>query len=222
MAEAFERSLKALDIEYIDLYLMHWPQATVDGKTLQPEDHPTNHETWAEMTKLLATDKVRALGVSNFGVPLLESLLKTTTIVPAVNQVELHPCFPRLKLQDYCEKNGILLTAYSPIGQPQPGSVSPLLTDEDVVRIAKKHGATEGQVALSWGVQKGIVVVPKSENLERMKNNITVISLGSFADSALDTNTATAPTTRRRRFEGYRRNTQEGRQAQESSRLSQR
>lgn len=174
VAEAFERSLKALDVEYIDLYLMHWPQGTVDGKTLQPEDHPTYHETWAEMTKLLATGKVRALGVSNFGVPLLESLLKTTDVVPAVNQVELHPCFPRSGLRQYCEKNKILITAYSPIGQPAPGSVSPLLTDEDVVRIAKKHGATEGQVALSWGVQHGIVVVPKSENLERMKNNITV------------------------------------------------
>lgn len=174
MAEAFERSLKALDIEYIDLFLIHWPQGSVDGKTLQPEDHPTYHETWADMTKLVDTGKVRALGVSNFGVPLLESLLKTTTVVPAVNQVELHPCFPRLGLRKYCEEHGIVITAYSPIGQPAPGSASPLLTDEDVVRIAKKHGATEGQVVLSWGVQNGIVVVPKSENLERMKNNITV------------------------------------------------
>lgn len=174
VAEAFNRSLKALDIEYIDLYLMHWPQGVMDGKHLQPEDHPTYHETWAAMVELLHTGKVRALGVSNFGVPLLESLLKTTKVVPAVNQVELHPCFPRVALRKYCEKNGIVLTAYSPIGQPAPGSVSPLLTDEDVVSLAKKHGATEAQVALSWGVQNGIVVVPKSENVERMKKNITV------------------------------------------------
>lgn len=174
VAEAAARSLKALDLEYIDLYLMHWPQAVVDGKTLPPDAHPTIHDTWAEMVKLLGTGKVRALGVSNFGVPLLEALLATTKVVPAVNQVELHPVFPRRALRQYCEDKGIVLTAYSPIGQPAPGTPSPLLTDEDLVRVAEKHGATEAQVALSWGVQNGIVVVPKSENVERMKKNITV------------------------------------------------
>lgn len=126
------------------------------------------------MVKLQETGKVRALGVSNFGIPLLEALLAKTSVVPAVNQVELHPIFPSVALRKYSTKHGILLTAYSPIGQPAAGTVSPLLTDEDVVRIAEKHGATPAQVALSWGVQNGIVVVPKSENEERMKTNITV------------------------------------------------
>lgn len=174
VAEAFETSLKALDIEYIDLYLIHWPQAVVDGKTRHPSEHPTIHDTWADMVKLQETGKVRALGVSNFGIPLLEALLAKTSVVPAVNQVELHPIFPSVALRKYSTKHGILLTAYSPIGQPAAGTVSPLLTDEDVVRIAEKHGATPAQVALSWGVQNGIVVVPKSENEERMKTNITV------------------------------------------------
>lgn len=126
------------------------------------------------MVSLLATGKVRAIGVSNFGVPLLESLLKSTSVVPAVNQVELHPLYPSVALRRYAAEHGILLTAYSPIGQPAPGSVSPLLTDADLVRVAEKHGATAAQVALSWGVQSGIVVVPKSENEERMRTNITV------------------------------------------------
>lgn len=179
MREAFDQSLAALGIEYIDLYLVHWPQGSLDGRTLAPHESPTIHETWAEMIKL-PSDKVRALGVSNFGVPLLESLLKDSSVqVPAVNQVELHPVFPRQKLQDYCREKGIILTAYSPIGQPAPGQKSLLLTDETLVGIAKKHGASEAQVALSWGVKKGWVVVPKSENVERMKQNITVCLLST-------------------------------------------
>lgn len=166
---------------------MHWPQATLEGSffgtTLQPDQSPTIHETWADMVKLLETGKVRALGVSNFGVPLLEQLLAQSDVVPAVNQVELHPCFPRVGLGQFCAQKGIVITAYSPIGQPQPGSVSPLLTDEAVTGVAKKLGVTEGQVVLSWAVQHGIVVVPKSENPERMKNNITVRCAPHFAYS---------------------------------------
>ncbi|KAF3761954.1 aldo/keto reductase, partial [Cryphonectria parasitica EP155] len=181
VAAAFQKSLETLGTEYIDLYLMHWPQAIRDGQTLQPDESPTIHETWAEMVKLLDTGKVRALGVSNFGVPLLKKLLgddtTTTTsssvVVPAVNQVELHPLLPQTALQEFCSARGIVLTAYSPIGQPQAGTVSPVLSDETIVKIAKKHGVGEGQVVLSWAVQHGIVVVPKSENPERMKKNIT-------------------------------------------------
>lgn len=174
MAEAFEGSLKALDIEYIDLFLVHWPQASIDGKTIKPEESPTIYETWAEMEKLLDTGKVRAIGVSNFGAPLIESLISKSKVVPAVNQVEFHPCLPSLKLRKICSEKGIVITAYSPLGQPAAGQVSPLLTDDDVEAIAKKLGVTTGQVILSWAVQHGIVVVPKSENPERMKANINV------------------------------------------------
>lgn len=181
--EAFERSLKALDIGYIDLWLMHWPQGTQDGKALKPDESPTPNETWAEMVKVYegsgkgkGKGKVRAVGVSNFGVPILKSLLAATSVVPAVNQVELHPCLPQENLRRFSADNGIVLTAYSPIGQPAPGQVSPLLTDESVKEVARKHGVTEGQAVLSWGVQHGIVVVPKSENPERIKANISVRS----------------------------------------------
>lgn len=181
--EAFEHSLAALGLEYIDLYLMHWPQAQrgqgFGGDVLPPEASPTIHETWADMAALLGTGKVRAVGVSNFGVPLLEALLanKPDVVVPAVNQVELHPYFPRVALREFCAQKGIVVTAYSPFGQPPQGTISPLLVDEAVTTVAKKVGATEGQVLLSWAVHHGIVVVPKSENPERMKKNITVRSL---------------------------------------------
>lgn len=175
--EALGRSLKALDLEYIDLWLMHWPQGFQGDRCIQPDEHPTYHETWAEMVKTLDTGKVRAIGVSNFGVPILKSLLESTTVVPAVNQVELHPCLPQEALRKFAAEHGIVITAYSPIGQPAAGSVSPLLTDETVKSVAKKTGATEGQVVLSWAVQNGIIVVPKSENPERLKANISVCPL---------------------------------------------
>lgn len=221
MKEAFERSLAALNIEYIDLYLMHWPQAQLasadpasgfGGNFLQPDESPTIHETWADMVKLLETGKVRALGVSNFGVPLLESLLAKTDVVPAVNQVELHPLFPRVALREFSTKHGIVITAYSPIGQPSPNTVSPLLTDDAVTSAAKKVGATEGQVVLSWAVQHGIVVVPKSENPERMKKNITVrpallsVTELSHVNHALTLTLAGTPG--RRRYKGSRRDPQ--------------
>lgn len=125
--------------------------------------------------------KVRAIGVSNFGVPILASLLNTTKVVPAVNQVELHPCLPSLNLRKFSAENGIVITAYSPFGQPTPDRPSPLLTDESIQEIAKKHGVSEGQVVLSWGVQNGIVVVPKSENPDRIKANISVSASWSSA-----------------------------------------
>ncbi|KAI7776492.1 hypothetical protein LA080_005321 [Diaporthe eres] len=185
--EAFERSLKALDIEYIDLWLMHWPQGSQDGRSLKPDESPTSNETWAEMVKVYeGTGKVRAIGVSNFGVPILKSLLATTKVVPAVNQVELHPCLPQENLRKFSADNGIVITAYSPIGQPAPGQVSPLLTDESVKEIAKKHGVTEGQAVLSWAVQHGIVVVPKSENPERIKANISLVKLDDADIMAID------------------------------------
>lgn len=177
--EAFDKSLAALDIEYIDLWLLHWPQHIVDGKARHPTESPTVNETWAEMVKVLDTGKVRAIGVANFGVPLLKSLLESSTVVPTVNQVELHPLLPQENLRKFAAEHGIIVTAYSPLGQPSPGEVSPLLTDESVVRVAKKLGITEGQVVLSWGVQHGIAVIPKSENPERLKANISVCSVSS-------------------------------------------
>ncbi|POS77658.1 aldo/keto reductase [Diaporthe helianthi] len=188
--EAFDRSLKALNIEYIDLWLMHWPQGKQeDGVYRKPHQSPTYHDTWADMVKIYEdTDKgkVRAIGVSNFGVPILKSLLDTTNVVPAAVQVELHPCLPSCNLRKFCADKSIIITAYSPIGQPTPDRPSPLLTEESIREIAKKHGVSEGQVVLSWGVQHGIVVVPKSENPDRIKANISLVKLDDADMKTID------------------------------------
>ncbi|KAG8996325.1 hypothetical protein FRB90_012767 [Tulasnella sp. 427] len=169
--EAFEESLARLDCEYIDLYLMHWPQAEDStGKVLQPEESPTYVETWKEMEKLLDTRKVKSIGVSNFSIKTLDALLAEAKIVPAV---QMHPCLLQQDLVKYSADKGIHITAYSPLGQ----SKSPFFGDETIKRVAEKAGITVGQLLLSWGVQRGTSVVPKSENEERLKNNLSVVKL---------------------------------------------
>ncbi|KAI0070558.1 Aldo/keto reductase [Panus rudis PR-1116 ss-1] len=178
VAEAFEQSLNSLNIDYIDLYLMHWPQAMVDGRTLAPEEHPTFVETWKDMEKLLDTGKVRAIGVSNFSLKTLQVLLPHCKVVPAINQVELQPCLPSLKLKKYCEDNGIILTAFSPLGKCSSADNNPaLMNDSDILRVAANHNAAPAQILVSWAVQRGTIVIPKSGNVERMTKNITLITL---------------------------------------------
>ena len=117
VSESLQESLDKLGLDYVDLYLMHWPMAyTADNKPIPYGQSPTFVETWKDMEKLLETGKVRAIGVSNFSVKLLEVLLEEASIVPATNQVELHPCLPSFELKKYCEEKGIILTAYSPLG----------------------------------------------------------------------------------------------------------
>ncbi|GJE99040.1 aldo/keto reductase [Phanerochaete sordida] len=173
--EAFEDSLKAFGLDYIDLYLMHFPQriAEDNSRAFPFEEHPNFVDVWAEMEKLLGTGKVRAIGVSNFSVMNLEILLQSCTVVPATNQVEAHPCLPQHDLQAYCEAKGIVLSAYSPLGQGNPAFFS----DPDFLGVAQAHGATPAQVAISWLVQRGVPTLVKSANVERMKANITLLKL---------------------------------------------
>lgn len=169
VANALESSLKELDLEYIDLWLMHWPQAQLNGKTIPMSQSPTFNETWAEMEKALAGGKVRSIGVSNFSIKNLDILLKDAKVVPAVNQVEVHPFLPQEELRAYCEGKGIHVTAYCPVGQGN----SPILREDLIKDITKKHDAAPGQVILSWNVQRGISVVPKSAHAGRQKENLS-------------------------------------------------
>jgi len=121
----------------------------------------------------LATGKVRAIGVSNFSIKTLESLLKTAKVVPAVNQVELHPYLTQNDLVDYCNAKGIVVTAYTPTGY------ATVREDETIVKLAKKYNATPAQVILAWHISRGVAVVPKSANVERQKENITLATLGA-------------------------------------------
>ncbi|QRV98081.1 aldo/keto reductase family protein [Ceratobasidium sp. AG-Ba] len=178
----FEGSLKALDIDYIDLYLMHWPMARLggrDGKICQPEESPTFVETWLAMEKLLGTGKVKQIGVSNFSIKTLNTLLEKATVVPAVNQVELHPCYPQNELLGYCKSKGIHLIAYCPLGQYR----SPFFSDPVFIEAASRLSnslskpITPSQLVLSWAVQRGTIVIPKSSKEERLKQNIDIITL---------------------------------------------
>jgi len=183
---SFQESLKSLGVEYVDLYLMHWPQAVTGGSfignTLRPDEHPTFAETYLEMEKLLATGQVKSIGVSNFSIKNLTELLKHCSVVPAVNQVELHPCLPEHELKALCDKHGIHLTAYSPLGQAHP-----VFNDSaEVKEIASRYNITPTQVVLSWAVQRGTSIVPKSENEQRLTANITLVKLSDEDMNSLD------------------------------------
>ncbi|KAK7151911.1 hypothetical protein R3I94_008294 [Phoxinus phoxinus] len=174
----FNKSLNDLQLDYLDLYLMHFPVGLKkmgdelfpekDGKVLTTDIDYV--DVWKGMEALKATGKVKSIGVSNFTIEQLERLLYVAKIPPAVNQVELHPYLVQSDLIDYCKSKNIALTAYSPFGSPgrpseyQRGDTDPktLLEDSVVGDIAKKHRRTPGQVLLRYHVQQSIAVIPQS------------------------------------------------------------
>ncbi|OJJ31173.1 hypothetical protein ASPWEDRAFT_45133 [Aspergillus wentii DTO 134E9] len=176
--EAVDLSLKNLGLDYVDLYLMHWPLAmNANGNhPLFPKladgsrdiDHSRSHiDTWKDMEKLPATGKVRAIGVSNYSVKYFEELLPHVTVVPAVNQIENHPSLPQQEIVDFCKEKGIHITAYSPLGS----TGSPLFTAEPIVEVAKKRGVSPASVLLSWHIARGSSVLGKSVTPSRIEDN---------------------------------------------------
>lgn len=177
-----EGSLKALGVDYVDLYLMHWPMAReggAGGRVIPPEESPTFVDTWLAMEKLLETGKVKNIGVSNFSIKNLSILLEKANIIPVVNQVELHPCYPQNELLRWCNSKGIHLTAYCPLGQYR----SPFFTDPVFTQAAEglsktlSREVTPAQLVLSWAVQRGTIVIPKSSSETRLKQNIDILNL---------------------------------------------
>ncbi|KAJ5951166.1 uncharacterized protein N7479_009579 [Penicillium vulpinum] len=172
VTEGIDSSLKDLGTDYVDLYLVHWPSST------DPNDLSKHYpdwdfiKTWQEMQKLPATGKVRNIGVSNFGIKNLEILLNDPSckIVPAVNQIELHPNNPSPKLVAYNTSKGIHSTGYSCLGSTD----SPLYRDPTLLKLAEKKGKTPQQVLLVWGIQKGWSVIPKSVNKSRIEGNLDI------------------------------------------------
>ncbi|KAK7039187.1 hypothetical protein VNI00_010092 [Paramarasmius palmivorus] len=179
--EAFNDSLANLDTEYIDLWLLHWPQQLAyeegtlfltnpDG-TLKTVDYPTFVEVWADMERVFEQGKVRAIGVSNFSIKNFEILLKKAKIVPVNNQVEMHPYLQQNELKEYCEKRGIAISAYTPSGYDVVRS------DPVIVEIAKKHGVTPHQAIIAWHLTRDTVVITKSSNEQRQKDNFNLPTL---------------------------------------------
>lgn len=154
--KAIDVSLKKLGTDYVDMYLIHFP---VSGK---------RKESWKALEQIKKDGKARAIGVSNFMVPHLEELLKETDIIPAMNQVEYHPFLQDTELKSYCNEKGILLEAYSPLAHGQK------LEDERVTKLANRYGKTNAQILIRWSLQSGNVVIPKSKNPSRIKENADV------------------------------------------------
>ncbi|TCD60078.1 hypothetical protein EIP91_010772 [Steccherinum ochraceum] len=181
--ESLEISLKNLGVDYIDLYLMHWPQAKdSSGEIIQPEESPTFVETWKEMEKLLASGKVKSIGVSNFSIKTLEILLPQASVQPVTNQVEMHPLLPQLDLLEYCNSKKILLTAYTPLGKGKP-----ILLEHPVLKdIAKHKNSTTSQVILGWFLKKGVIAIPKSGNHGRLEENLSPVSITSDEEAKID------------------------------------
>lgn len=187
---ALEKSLEALKLDYLDLYLMHWPVALRPEVSLpeKPEDFRSLDEvpisaTWKAMEACLEAKLTRHIGVSNFNIGKLEELIKTAGIQPEINQVELHPFLRQKKLVAYCRSKGILLTAYSPLGssdrpERMKATDEPALLEHPVIReVAEANEVTPGQVLIGWSINRGIAVIPKSTNKDRLKENFAASTL---------------------------------------------
>jgi len=154
--EAFETSLQKLGLEYVDLYLIHWP---VKEKYKQ---------SWKVLEKLYKEGRIRAIGVSNFQIHHLEDLMADAEIKPMVNQVELHPLFAQLELHEYCKKQEIQIEAWAPLGQGR------LLDNPVLQEIASSHHKSIAQVILRWDIQNEIVTIPKSVRESRIIENANI------------------------------------------------
>jgi methylglyoxal/glyoxal reductase len=162
--KAFDLSRRNLELDVVDLYLVHWP---VRGRFT---------DTWKALEKLLADGKVRAIGVSNFLVHHLEELGKSCSVPPVVNQVEFHPFLVQKDLLDYDAKSGIRHQAWSPLTRGRR------LDDPVIMEVARKHGRTPAQVVLRWDLQLGVVTIPKSVHRERILENSRVFDFQLDAD----------------------------------------
>ncbi|KAJ7240457.1 Aldo keto reductase [Mycena rebaudengoi] len=173
-AEALELSLKNLGTDYLDLWLMHWPAPMTPD---MEADHSHDWlDTWKSMEKLYKAhpDKLKAIGVSNFSIEYLEKLLAVAEVVPAVNQIELHPSCPQEELVEFCRQKGIVVTAFSPLGSDN----SPLLTNEVVKRLADKHGVEPANILVSLQANRpNVNVLAKSVTNSRILSNLKIIDL---------------------------------------------
>uniref|UniRef100_A0A2P2J1I5 NADP-dependent oxidoreductase domain-containing protein n=1 Tax=Rhizophora mucronata TaxID=61149 RepID=A0A2P2J1I5_RHIMU len=175
---ALEGTLRDLQLDYIDLYLIHWPvRMKKDSIGFKPENliQPDIPGTWKAMEALYDSGKARAIGVSNFSSKKLRDLLDVARVPPAVNQVECHPSWQQAKLHAFCQSKGVHLSGYSPLGSPGTTWIKgDVLKNPIINMVAENLGKTPAQVALRWGLQMGHSVLPKSTHEARIKENFDV------------------------------------------------
>jgi 2,5-diketo-D-gluconate reductase A len=171
---AFQGTLEALDIGYVDLFLIHWPLPTIGIDYL---------DTWKAMESLLDKETLRTVGVSNFQIPHLQRLIDGASVVPAINQIEVHPYLTQDPLRDFGRVHGIATEAWSPIARGK------VLDDPTIAAIAAEVGRTTAQVVLRWHVQRGDIVFPKSLSRSRMEENWALFDFG-LSDQQMSTITA--------------------------------
>lgn len=188
---ALKQTLSDLQLDYLDLYLIHWPVAFRPDLTSFPEsdddylslEEVPIIETWNAMLEAKSQGLSKHLGVSNFSAKKLADLIDKTTDTPEVNQVELHPFLQQNELLDFCEKHQVVLTAYSPLGsgdrsaQMKAEDEPSLLENEIINKIAKEHNASPAQVIIAWSVARGYTVIPKSTNTGRIEENLASYKL---------------------------------------------
>jgi diketogulonate reductase-like aldo/keto reductase len=175
--QAFEDSLKRLQTDYVDLYLIHWP---ADGF----------EKAWLDMEKIYASGKIRAIGVSNFQPHHLEAIEKISSLRPAVNQIESNPYFSNQDVIDYCNDRGISVTVWSPLG----GTGGNILEDETLLKLSEKYKKSPAQIVIRWHLQRDAVVIPKSLHKNRIIDNFDVFDFELSQDdmgsiNKLDRNT---------------------------------
>jgi aldehyde reductase len=189
-------TLKNLQLDYLDLYLIHWPidiapDCTFPKKEIKDEERlgyseEKTAQCWQGMEEVQEKGLAKAIGVSNFTITKTANLLKTAQTVPAVNQCECHPYFQQQKLKEYCEGQGIVFEAYSPLGNPaqlKQGSLDrSVLENPDILDIAKKHSATAAQVCISFALHRGLVVLAKSVTPSRIEENLKAVDVSLDAE----------------------------------------
>jgi alcohol dehydrogenase (NADP+) len=192
---ALEKTLKDLQLDYLDLYLIHWPVALKAGVAF-PQDSsdflslkevPVS-DTWEALEACVDAGLTHHLGVSNFNIPKIKNLLDTARIKPTMNQVEMHPFLQQKDLVAFCHENNIQLTAYSPLGSgDRPERLKkeddPSLSENDTIaEIAEKHGCSWAQVLLAWAINRDTIVIPKSVNPDRIKQNFEAAAIKLDSD----------------------------------------
>jgi len=184
--KAFDESLSKLGLDYIDLYLIHWPVPAA-GKFI---------DTWRAFEKLHDEGRVKSIGVSNFKTHHLEVLLASSMIAPSVNQIELHPRFPQAETRQFCEDHNIKVESWSPIGGS--AGADNILNEPVLKNIGEKYGKSPAQVILRWHIQLGLIVIPKSIHEERIRQNIDIFDFELSEDdmaqiATLETGTRQGP-----------------------------